>query len=571
MDFLKIYTIFSITLVLFFVVTPIAITIANYNPSTCFKKALEDLATSTALTKIPIEIQKRGELTVIVIRWLDLGSLPNSLLLPLIVSIIATALGLVYSLSMYIYRFPKIFTLLPLLAYLPIPFVKPVALQTILDPDIGFLNRFLKIFGLTIRVEGLAAVAIYQIISFFPLTYALNLSYLLMLPREFVETSYSLGSSAKSTILKIVIPLLKPSILTSLSLTYILSLEDLEAPLIFEGYPDVRGLLSYKAYTYFISEVYRGFSLKAIGYTLILLLITISIFIAIAKYLTTVYRNFGVALVKPINIYRYDVRGVGIAVVILVTMILISSLIPTLTSLTYIIVNPLTLEISPSIVYLLDATRIKSTINTVIYTLSSLLLSIFISLPISYWVSRRKKFYRLIEALALTPLPIPGIAIAYAYIEMFRDLPINPFNNPWIYIVILYTFRRLPYIYIVMRNTISSIPLDYEESAQNLGASNTKILTSIVSPLAISTSLNGLAIASITIATEVSSSITIGGLGTTQGWNSEAPLIYTIYRDITVSSITIAGVYTIAILIAVLSSIIISRVFLHYISKKFKS
>jgi ABC-type Fe3+ transport system permease subunit len=568
MDFLKIYTIFSITLVLFFVVTPIAITIANYNPSTCFKKALEDLATSTALTRIPIEIQKRGELTVIVIRWLDLGSLPNSLLLPLIVSIIATALGLVYSLSMYIYRFPKIFTLLPLLAYLPIPFVKPVALQTILDPDIGFLNRFLKIFGLTIRVEGLAAVAIYQIISFFPLTYALNLSYLLMLPREFVETSYSLGSSAKSTILKIVIPLLKPSIFTSLSLTYILSLEDLEAPLIFEGYPDVRGLLSYKAYTYFISEVYRGFSLKAIGYTLILLLITISIFIAIAKYLTTVYRNFGVALVKPINIYRYDVKGVGIAVVILVTMILISSLIPTFTSLTYIIVNPLTLEISPSIVYLLDATRIKPTINTVIYTLTSLFLAIIISLPIAYWISRRRTFYRLVEALALTPLPIPGIAIAYTYIEMFRNLPLNPFNTPWIYIITLYTFRRLPYVYIVLKNTISSIPLDYEEVAQNLGASNTKILTSIVSPLTISTSLNGLAIASITIATEVSSSITIGGLGTTQGWGSEAPLVYMIYRDITVSSIAVTGVYTVAILIAILITITISRIVLYYISKK---
>jgi ABC-type Fe3+ transport system permease subunit len=392
-----------------------------------------------------------------------------------------------------------------------------------------------------------------------------------MIPREFVETSYSLGGSARSTIMKILIPFLKPAILTSLSLTYVLCLEDLEAPLVFEGYPDVRGLISYRAYVYFVSEVYRSFSQKAIGYTLILLLVTILIFVAIARYLVSVYKSFGVALAKPINIYRYSLRGREVPILILVTIILIVSLTPTFTSFIYIFINPLTLKVSPSIEYLLDSTRIKSLINTVIYTLSSLLLSIFISLPISYWVSRRKKFYRLIEALAFTPLPVPGIAIAYAYIEMFRDLPINPFNNPWIYIVILYTFRRLPYIYIVMRNTISSIPLDYEESAQNLGASNTKILTSIVSPLAISTSLNGLAIASITIATEVSSSITIGGLGTTQGWNSEAPLIYTIYRDITVSSITIAGVYTIAILIAVLSSIIISRVFLHYISKKFKS
>ncbi len=551
MDFLKLYLALSITILILLLLTPITLLIARHSPVSAISKAFEDMFSSTSMPRSVVEVRSREGLTVITFRWPDLGSAINSFLLPLVVSITATILGVFYALLVYVYRVSRAFLVLPLLAYMPIPFVKVVAIQGLLDPDIGLLNRFLKLFGIAVRVEGLAAVALYQVLAFFPVPYILTLSNLSMLPREFVEGSYSLGATPRKTVFRVLLPLAKPAILTSLALAYILSLDDLEAPIVFEGYPDVRGLISYKAYTFFVSEVYRGFSERAIGYTLILLIVTAAIFALIAKHLATVFRSFGPALAKPLTVYR-DGLGFGKAFLFSpLLLVLAVSLAPTALGLLYTVLNPVSLELSPSLSLLLEPSRIRASINSVLYTFAAASLAIVISLPLAYWGSRKRKLFRAIEVFSLLPLSVPGIVVAYAYIETFGSLAINPFNTPWLYIIASYTVRRLPYIYTAFKSSVMSIPIDYEEAGQSLGASPAKVLASIVAPLAISTSISGAVLTCISMATEVSTSITIGGLGSTQGWESLAPLTYIIYRDVTISSIMVVGVYTTLTLITI--------------------
>lgn len=559
MNYLNLYTALAVSFLLLFFVVPTTTLIASNDPVVCLNKALSDLTLSVALRRPPIELQHRDGLLVAIFRWPDLGPLLNSFLVPLFVSSVTTLLGLAYSLLIYLYRVPKLLTMLPLLAYLPIPFVKAVALQSLLDPDIGILNRAIRPLGLVVRVEGLAVVAVYQLLTFLPFSYSILASYALMLPKELTESAYSLGSTPRTVAVKVLIPILRPAILTSLALVYVLSLEDLEAPLIFESYSDVRGLISYRAYIHFISEVYSGFSQRAVGYTLLLLLVTVAIFAISAKYLMAVYRSFGVALAKPPNVYRSKLNALVFPALLALLIVLIAAISPTLVSLAYALVDPISLSPSPSFHLLLDPSRVRASLNTVAYTFLSILCGLAIALPLSYHTSRKRKFYRIIEAVSVLPLSVPGIAVAYSYIELFGNLPMSPFNAPWLYLVLSYTLRRLTYMYIVLRNSISSIPQDYEEVAQSLGAGPATTLLTVIAPLALSTSTSGLTLVAVTIATEVSTSITIGGLGPTQGWGSTAPLVYTIYRDITSAGILLTGIYSIAVLVTVIASVLAIR------------
>ena len=567
MNYLSVYTAIAVALLLLLFIAPLALLIASNDPVACLGRALNDLALSVAITKPPLEFQHRDGLLVVVVRWPDLGPLLNSFLVPLLVSSAATLLGLTYSLIVYLYRVPRLLAMLPLLAYLPVPFVKVAALQSLLDPDIGLLNRAMRPLGLAVRVEGLAAVALYQLLTLFPFSYSIHSSYALMLPKELAESAYSLGSTPRTVAARVLMPLLRPASLTSLALTYVLSLEDLEAPLIFEGYPDVRGLLSYRAYVHFISEVYSGFSQRAIGYTLLLLTVTAAVFAASAKYLVAVYRSFGAALAKPPSVYRSRLN-VGVApALIMLFLVLATAISPTVASLAYAFVDPITLKLSPSLHLLVDPSRIRASLNTAVYTSLSLFCGLAIALPLAYWASRKRKLHRLIEAVSVAPLSIPGVAVAYSYIGLFGGFPVNPFNSPWLYLVLSYTLRRLTYVYIVLRNAISSIPQDYEETAQSLGAGPATALLTAVAPLALSTSTLGLSLVAVSIATEVSTSVTIGSLGPTQGWGSTAPLVYAIYRDITSAGVAIIGAYTIAVLVTVLVSVLAMRLALVLITR----
>ncbi len=134
MNYLSVYTAIAVALLLLLFIAPLALLIASNDPVACLGRALNDLALSVAITKPPLEFQHRDGLLVVVVRWPDLGPLLNSFLVPLLVSSAATLLGLTYGLIVYLYRVPRLLAMLPLLAYLPVPFVKVAALENLLDP-----------------------------------------------------------------------------------------------------------------------------------------------------------------------------------------------------------------------------------------------------------------------------------------------------------------------------------------------------------------------------------------------------------------------------------------------------
>ena len=93
----------------------------------------------------------------------------------------------------------------------------------------------------------------------------------------------------------------------------------------------------------------------------------------------------------------------------------------------------------------------------------------------------------LLDALAMLPLAVPGLVLAFGYISMTQDgrtfAFLNPSKDPTLLLVIAYSVRRLPY---VVRSAVAGLQqtsVTLEEAAQNLGCPPLRALRRITLPL----------------------------------------------------------------------------------------
>jgi iron(III) transport system permease protein len=93
----------------------------------------------------------------------------------------------------------------------------------------------------------------------------------------------------------------------------------------------------------------------------------------------------------------------------------------------------------------------------------------------------------MLDALAMLPLAVPGLVLAFGYISMTQDgrvfEALNPSRDPTILLIIAYAVRRLPY---VVRSAVAGLQqtsVTLEEAAQNLGCPPLRVLRRITLPL----------------------------------------------------------------------------------------
>jgi iron(III) transport system permease protein len=134
--------------------------------------------------------------------------------------------------------------------------------------------------------------------------------------------------------------------------------------------------------------------------------------------------------------------------------------------------------------------------NSIMFAGFSMLIDIALGLVIAYLVVRSTLPGRqLIDSLAMLPLAVPGLVLAFGYLAIslqlqtwfkdtkwLRDL-VDVTENPTILLVVAYAMRRLPY---VVRSAVAGLeqtPVDLELAAKNLGASSGLTLRRITLPL----------------------------------------------------------------------------------------
>ena len=126
--------------------------------------------------------------------------------------------------------------------------------------------------------------------------------------------------------------------------------------------------------------------------------------------------------------------------------------------------------------------------NSLQYASLATVIDLLLGISIAYVIVRTKLPGRdVLDAIAMLPLAVPGIVLAFGYLAMTQEGKIlsalNPLENPLPILVIAYSVRRLPY---VVRSAVAGFQqtsVTLEEAAQNLGSPPLRTLAKITIPL----------------------------------------------------------------------------------------
>jgi iron(III) transport system permease protein len=118
-------------------------------------------------------------------------------------------------------------------------------------------------------------------------------------------------------------------------------------------------------------------------------------------------------------------------------------------------------------------------------TVLALVLGTFIAWTSARW---RPVGWQALDLMAMLPLAIPGIVLAFGYFSMATRLPwlkawLDPVVWPVPLLIIAYAVRRLPFVVRSVHAGFQQVPLAYEEAASALGAGPACRLRRIVLPL----------------------------------------------------------------------------------------
>ena len=131
---------------------------------------------------------------------------------------------------------------------------------------------------------------------------------------------------------------------------------------------------------------------------------------------------------------------------------------------------------------------LSSIANSLKYSVIAIAFALMLGIGVAYVNVRTRIWGRqLLDAMAMLPLAVPGVVMAFGYLAMTR--PGQQFDwlilgeDPLVILVIAYAVRRLPYIVRSASAGFQQVSPALEEAAQNLGATPERALWRITLPL----------------------------------------------------------------------------------------
>lgn len=466
------------------------------------------------------------------IQGVDFGVILNSILVSISVMILTTILGTIFAFVMARYDFPgkNIVRILLFVPLLVTPFVNVFIVKKMFLPD-GIINwlfyEVLHLFPHRIQIDGLVGVIIAQTMTYYPIVYLNAYASFINIDPTLEEQAENLGSGGFHLFRTVTFPLALPGIAAGATLVGIFSLEDLAAPIVFQGNGLARKLMSFQIYSAFTSGFNVG-SPQLAALALIMLTIAILMFLGIRKYVSM--RQYAMLSKggrwKPRVAKPKPWQAVLIYLVVLPMLLL--SIFPQIGVVLLAFSerwngtwpSGFTTKYVESILTQPDIERVI--MNSVTYSTIAVIVIILLSLTASYASSRFKKskLGPVLDSLATIPIAVPGIVIAMSYFfffaKVFPNTPLDPTNllgfNPAMVLILAYSIRRLPFAARSISAGIQQIHVSLEEVALNLGASRWKALTGILMPLILLNLLGGAMLSFVYCMSETSVGITLGSI-----------------------------------------------------------
>lgn len=533
---------FSLLMFSLFLVAPIVLVLlvaTSYNPLDIFRDpsffALRPQGSLAFSTVIPF----RGrEILLVKLQGVSFGAIPNSLINATVVTAVTSVIGVAVAFVMarYEFRGKVFFRILATVPLLMTPFINAFVIKKLFSWQDGLISWFIgDVLGLPVRigVEGIAGVAVAQIMTFFPIVYLNVYSSMVNIDPSLEEQAENLGARGLRLFTTVTLPLSAPGLAAGAALVFIFSLEDLAAPIVFNE----KRFMSYQIFTRFLEATTGQLSPIAASMAAILLLLALAIFAGIRQYVTMrQYAMLSRGGRWKVRTTRLGVRGTLAVYLGLLPLLLFFSF-PQTGVFVYAfserwtgpLPHGLTLRHFSQIVA--DPLVYRGLTNSLLYSSLAIAIIVFLGLSSAYAVARaRLPGTGLLDLLVTSPIALPGLVIAVGYFyffsTFFASTPLDPIRaGPFLLLVIAYSIRRSPFTARAIFAGLQQVHVALEEASMNLGAGRFRTLASIVVPLIVLNIVSGGLVSFVYSMSEVSTSITLGGLGGV-GEHHQAPLTF---------------------------------------------
>jgi iron(III) transport system permease protein len=377
------------------------------------------------------------------------------------------------------------------------PFVGAIGLHQLLS-RYGSLNLVLMHLGMIapdrpidwLGKGGFWGIVLLQVLNLYPILF-LNVSAAMAnVDPALREAAQNLGAGGWRLFRTVTLPLILPGYFAGAILVFLWAFTDLGTPLIF-GFSRVVPVQIFDA----VNEV----NTNPMGYTLVVfvLVLTVASFVVSKRWLAGKRHE----MLARGHTARAEVQATRLQTSLFCTALgalLLIALLPHLMVVLHSFSERWFFSVLPE--EWTDATYAEifrdkltgsSIRNSLLYSTCSAALDLGLGVMIAWLLTRRRiPFAGLLDALAMLPLALPGLVLAFSYVSTFDNFKtpwlnefLNPRNNPTLLLIIGYSIRRLPYIVRSAYAGFQQTSLTLEEAAANLGSSPYRTLRRITLPL----------------------------------------------------------------------------------------
>jgi len=388
------------------------------------------------------------------------------------------------------------------------PFVGAIGMQRVLSRE-GCLNLILAhaygwvcgLFGADasgfdgidfLGAGGFWAVAVMQVLHLYPIMYLNVVSALANVDPSLEDAARNLGDRGLRLFRKITLPLLLPGYFAGAILVFVWAFTDLGTPLVF-GF---RRVIAVRVFDR-LSDI----SENPMGYASVVVMVVVSALAFLAARALTGRRAYAMTSKGSAGSSERPLGWVGTCVAFgVVSCFLLAALAPHAAVLLASAADEWQGSVAPSS-WTLDGYRavfskdvlLLSVRNSLFLSLSSTLVDAILGVGLAVILVRlRRPALAFLDALAMTPLALPGLVLAFGYVACYGDTPgLNPKVNPIPLLIIAYSVRRLPFMLRSVAAGLQQTSEAMEEASLNLGATPGQTLSRITIPLVLANVVAG--------------------------------------------------------------------------------
>ena len=449
----------------------------------------------------------------------------NSLLIAVSTTFLATCLAVPLAWLSHRFRFPgqKAFSSLILVPLILPPFVGAIGIAQMLGPY-GALNALLGCGPVDwlghARWAGVVAI---QALSLYPIIF-LNVSAALAnVDPAMEEAAQNLGAGGATIFRRITLPLITPGLFAGGTLVFITAFTELGTPLML-------GVTRCAACQ--IYDEIKEISASPFPYALVTVVLTFSVTLYTAMRVTLGGRAHAMQGKATVAATARDVRGwrgaLVLAPFVLVTLLALSPHLGVLMTAVsvpgswYKSVLPQAFTGANFAEAIGHEMTLNAVRNSLVFSTLAVMVNIVLGIGVAWIVVRSKIRIRgVLDALAMVPLAVPGLVMAFGYLAIGNWLGNKSFvmgspfwknlldvrENPTLFLVVAYAVRRLPYMVRAAVAGLQQTSVALEEAAANLGAGPFRVARRITLPLIAANLVAGVLLAFAFSMLEVSDSL----------------------------------------------------------------